>query len=272
MSSSSRSIAAARQKRAGEQAPMINNSRPVTSISSQSAFAQQQQYQQQYQQQQMNQNIPVSGKNVRAGISGRGSSQAQQLQQSQQDQSTKISVSNAIGLITLRLGRLENIVNDAIEDGGFDNNNDDDDDTNNGNTNDNHSIPSNMKLVSDEVFENIVNRLNLLESKVINFTNQNEVFVKELSNVQSSIVNLSSTLNFFINETNEKFIDYENALAEMEQNFEVDPNVNYEENGEENENKNENEIGEAAEISETNGNGGNGGNVGTSETNENSEN
>jgi hypothetical protein len=59
MSSSSRSIAAARQKRAGEQSQPMNNSRPVTSISSQGAFAQQ------YQQQMMSQSIPVGSKNVR---------------------------------------------------------------------------------------------------------------------------------------------------------------------------------------------------------------
>ena len=38
MSRSSRSIAAARQKRAGEQSQPMNTSRPVTSISSQGAL------------------------------------------------------------------------------------------------------------------------------------------------------------------------------------------------------------------------------------------
>ena len=77
-----------------------------------------------------------------------------------------------------------------------------------------------MKLVSDEVFENIVNRLNLLESKVINFNNQNEIFVKNFSTIQSSVDNLNTKLSSFINETNERFTDYENALAEIEQNLE----------------------------------------------------
>ena len=220
MSSSSRSIAAARQKRAGEQAPPMNNSRPVTSISSQGAFAQQQQYQQQ---QMMNQNIPVSSKNVRIaqnksqtiGSGGR----MNQTNQSQQDQSTKISVSNAIGLITLRLGRLENIVNDVIEDGAVNN-------ANGVDANDNSVIHSNMKLVSDEVFENIVNRINLLESKVINFTNQNENFVKEMSDVHTSINNFNSILSSFINQTNEKFIDYENALGEIEKNIDINDHTN----------------------------------------------
>jgi hypothetical protein len=210
MSSSSRSIAAARQKRAGEQSQPMNNSRPVTSISSQSVFAQQQ-----YQQQMMSQSIPVGSKNVRIAQNrsqaqgGRGSNQNIQQQQ-QQDQSTKISVSNAIGLITLRLGKLEKMITEGIEDGGFNNN-----------ENNDHrmsSIPPNMKLVTDEVFENIVNRLNLLESKVIN--NQTEI-----SDIKTTLDNFSSLLSSFINDTNDKFIDYENALTEIENNFAGENNV-----------------------------------------------
>lgn len=210
MSSSSRSIAAARQKRAGEQAQPMNNNRPVTSISSQGAFAQQ------YQQQMMSQSIPIGSKNVRVaqnrgqGAGARGNPNVPD----QQDQSTKISVSNAIGLITLRLGKLEKFIHEVNEDGGFSNNG--------GNDMSESSMPPNMKLVSDEVFDNIVNRLNLLESKIINFTNQNENFAKDISNIQTSIVNLNANLSFFMTETNEKFVDYENALEEIEKNFEVD--------------------------------------------------
>jgi hypothetical protein len=209
MSSSSRSIAAARQKRAGEQSQPMNNSRPVTSISSQGAFAQQ------YQQQMMSQSIPVGSKNVRIAQNrsqvqgGRGSNQNIQ-QQEQQDQSTKISISNAIGLITLRLGKLEKMITEVSEEGGFNNN-----------ENNDHrmsSIPPNMKLVTDEVFENIVNRLNLLESKVIN--NQTE-----MSDIKTTLDNFSSLLTSFINDTNDKFIDYENALTEIENNFAGENNV-----------------------------------------------
>ena len=223
MSSSSRSIAAARQKRAGEQSQPMNTSRPVTSISSQGAFAQQ------YQQQMMSQNIPVGSKNVRVA-QNKGQFQGtrtnlngnQKLQQQeQQEQSTKISVSNAIGLITLRLGRLENIVSDAIDEGGLNNGN------GNGNNAESTQNSSNMKLVSDEVFENIVNRLNLLESKIIQITTQTEKIdnlENEMKNMQGSIINLNALLSSFINDTNEKFVDYENALAEMEQNFEINTN------------------------------------------------
>ena len=209
MSSSSRSIAAARQKRAGEQSQPMNTSRPVTSISSQGAFAQQQ-----YQQQMMSQSIPVGSKNVRlAQNKGQGQRVSSNVQQ---EQSTKISVSNAIGLITLRLGRLENYVSEAIEDGKFNDNND----NNDNNVINNNSIHSNMKIVSDEVFENIVNRLSLLESKMINHNNQTENFVSEMSDIKNSINNLNSALTLFINETTNKFIDYEYALSEIEKNIE----------------------------------------------------
>ena len=217
MSSSSRSIAAARQKRAGEQSQQMNTSRPVTSISSQGAFAHQ------YQQQMMSKSIPISSKNVRSAQNiNQGSGVRNNnniVQNSQTDQSTKISISNAVGLITLRLGRLESIINDSIENGGLFNNND----NNDNNDNNTNATPHNMKLVSDEVFENIVNRINLLESKVIQFTNQNEKLEKlenEMTSMQSSIVALNTTLSLFINDTNEKFVDYENALTEIEKNIE----------------------------------------------------
>jgi hypothetical protein len=208
MSSSSRSIAAARQKRAGEQSQPMNTSRPVTSISSQTAFAQQ------YQQQMMSQSIPINSKNVRVAQNrsqsqgGRGNNQNMQ---SQQEQSIKISVSNAIGLITLRLGKLEKMINEVSEEGGFNN-------SENSNIDMSSSIPPNMKLVTDEVFENIVNRLNLLESKVIN--NQTE-----MSDIKTTLDNFSSLLSSFINDTNNKFVDYENALTEIENNFVAENNV-----------------------------------------------
>jgi hypothetical protein len=79
-----------------------------------------------------------------------------------------------------------------------------------------------MKIVSDEVFENIVNRLNLLESKMINHNNQTDNFVNEMSDIKNSINNLNSALTLFINETTNKFIDYEYALSEIESNLELD--------------------------------------------------
>ena len=107
--SSSRSVAAARQRRASDNAqqPQQMLNRPRTSINSQGAFTpqQQQQQQQQYQQQQRMMQQQQTQKQ-----------QQQQQQQQQPDNSFdggmrgKISISDAIGLITLRLGRLETFI------------------------------------------------------------------------------------------------------------------------------------------------------------------
>lgn len=255
MSSSSRSIAAARQRRAGEQTQQ-NNSRPVTSISSQGAFAQQ--YQQQ-QQQRMGQNIPIGSKNGRAAQAQSQSANYQTSQQSQQN--TKISVSNAVGLITLRLGKLEQIINDMnFEEGGMNLNN------NNG-----EGIPSNMKLVSDEVFENIVNRINLLESKILNSKNIEshiEKLEREMREMKGVVTNSHNALSNFIIETNEKFIDVESALALIEENAQINIEGHNEivetlENIEVNENNVDNVTLEYAETNETSEN------RETNETNEN---
>ena len=42
--------------------------------------------------------------------------------------------------------------------------------------------------------------------------------------MQSSTIALNALLTSFINDTNEKFVDYENALAEIEQNFVINAN------------------------------------------------
>ena len=223
MSSSSRSIAAARQKRAGEQSQPMNNSRPITSISSSSSFAQQ------YQQPRGGQNIPIGSKNPRIA-------QAQNRVPEtsyQQQQPTKISVSNAVGLITLRLGKLEQLINDMHFEGG------------NVNLNNNSEIPSNMKLVTDEVFENIVNRINLLESKLLNLKNMEshlEKVDKEMFDMKRVVENIHNSLSTFINETNEKFIDVEAAIALIEENSQINVEIPNELISEEVDNDEENEI------------------------------
>lgn len=226
MSSSSRSIAAARQKRAGEQVQKVNTSRPVTSISSQSAFAQQfQQQQQQQQQQMMNPNSLIGNRNVRQNQSNQSMPPQippQYSQQIPQEQITKISVSDAVGLITLRLGRLENIINESLEEGVFKQSSDNND------NNDKNVIPSNMKLVSDEVFENIANRINLLESKLIAFNNQLGNITKEMADMKNTVVDGNLSIHNFMNETNEKFVVYENALAELESSLEIQLHENLE--------------------------------------------
>jgi hypothetical protein len=210
--SSSRSIAAARQKRAGEQSSNTNNNsgRPVTSISSSSVFSQQPQ-----QSRQPPGNIKYNQNNTNAGRQQRsGNSQTQQSisTAAQQKQLTKISLPDAIGLITLRLGKLEKFIQESMEDGSLSfmsSNSNNDFETNN------------MKLVSDEVFENITNRLENLEKKNSN-NNTNEQITKinkDIKDIKDSINNFIMKVSSFINETQEKFVDYESALVEIEKNI-----------------------------------------------------
>ena len=83
--SSSRSIAAARQRRAGEPAPISQQRPPVTSINSQKAFAPQQQ-----------QEGPGQIPQVPVG---------------------KLSIGDAFALVTIRLGRVESIIQKLESDG-----------------------------------------------------------------------------------------------------------------------------------------------------------
>ena len=97
---SSRSLAAARARRAGENAPPVSGNRPGTSIGGQAAFA--------------NQNYQQPN-NIRTSRPGSGQQQQYQQQEPQQQPQnklpfTKLSISDAIGLITLRLGRVEQYI------------------------------------------------------------------------------------------------------------------------------------------------------------------
>jgi hypothetical protein len=253
MSSSSRSIAAARARRAGEQAPPMSGTRPGTSIGSHAAFAPQMQ-QQQYQQQ------PPPNVRVSRGQPPMPPQMQQQMQQqmsSQMQQPTanglpfsKLSISDAIGLITLRLGRVEQFIID-VENG-------------ESNLNVSHhelsssSIPENSKVIDTSVLTNIVTRLDSLEkrestpinSELVTKINEeiasislqvkklNEDIVKsntlasqnnekifkfdrDLIETKDLLRSLVMKMDLHIQETNEKFGDYEYAIAEIEKNFQI---------------------------------------------------
>jgi len=191
--SSSRSIAAARNRRSGDPTPKILSQqpmRPVTSISSQSAFS----------------NQPYAGNNIRVS----GKQQMQQTNFTQQKNSnglpfSKLTVSDAIGLVTLRLGRVEQFMIDFQEQEGE------------------HgqkmgTLPENTKLVDNSVLNNIINRLDSLEKKESSQL-KNDVIVKlekELDHIKLVLETLSNSLQLYEKNTNEKFIDYENAIVEIE--------------------------------------------------------
>jgi len=233
---SSRSLAAARAKRAGENAPPVSGNRPVTSIGSHAAFAPQQQTPPAY-------NHNMQPNNVRTQKQQSASYQQSQNSHPQEKQSlsfTKLSISDAIGLITLRLGRVEQWVINTEENG-----------ENPGSLN----LSDNSKIIDSSILNNIISRLDSLEKRefginkpeeitklsesVAKFTEQITKIVEEgnkhslaiskhteqLFKFDRDLVETKDLLktfmikyDMFTSDTNNKFADYENALSELEKN------------------------------------------------------
>ena len=179
--SSSRSIAAARNRRAGEQAP---TSRPGTSISAQPAFSQQQQNKRSTTAQNSTPNVPVTANNA------------------------KLTISDAIGLITLRLGRVEQIIMEAEHNGGFSSGS---------------SIPDNAHLVDKSVINSIVNRLDSLEKKEKESSNNQQTtkLENELRDIKDLLMSQMVKYEKFTLETNKRFEEVDEAFVELEKEQEA---------------------------------------------------
>jgi hypothetical protein len=184
--SSSRSIAAARNRRAGDPTP---TSRPGTSISGQPAFSQQQQQQQQQSKrsvtaQNSTPNVPVNATNA------------------------KLTISDAIGLITLRLGRIEQIIIEAEHNGGFSSSS---------------SIPDNAHLVDKSVINSIVNRLDSLEKKEKESSSnqQTSKLETELRDIKDLLMSQMVKYEKFTLETDKRFLDIDEAFIELEKEQDV---------------------------------------------------
>jgi len=173
--SSSRSIAAARNKRASEQ----QISRPNTSIASASVFSQQQ----------------------------RGPIQQQQQQPQLQQQSfakPKISVSDAIGLTTIRLCKVENFIKELSENG---------------------FATSNTQVIDTTVLTTLINRLDALEKKEI-ITNEQLKQIQNENNVLTDKLSvLTDKLSSFTKETNDRFDDFDLAFVEIEKQLPVEEEI-----------------------------------------------
>jgi len=207
--SSSRSIAAARNRRSGDAPPNgQSQQRPGTSISSQAAFNQPQQY---ARAQNQNQKQPQNQK-----------SQNQNQNQNQKSQDagkppnglpfSKLSVSDAIGLVTLRLGRVEQFMIDIHEQGV-------------------PSVPDNKLVIDNSVLTTIVSRLDSLEKKELSSTNNEKLVYleNEVVALKNIIMNLTNDINLFMQNTSEKFIDCEEAFIELEKTIlTTDPALNVE--------------------------------------------
>ena len=175
--SSSRSIAAARQKRSGEtvQKPQQFQSPP-----------------QQMQKQVYN--------------------QKPQMKQPQQQAAAaaprpKLSIGDAFGLVTLRLGRVEQFMFEIQHQGGIKSN----------------DIPENSQVIDKSVFTNMISRLDGLEKKETN--------IKQLTNLESELrstkdllISMMAKFDKFSRETDEKFLDYDSAIAEIEEKMDSNEN------------------------------------------------
>ncbi len=176
MSSSSRSIAAARQRRSGEivqkpQAPPQN----------------------------FKQNIGQKPQQQQQGVN----KMQGQVQAPAQMQRPKLSIGDAIGLVTLRLGRVEEFMIRAQNPQGGLN-------LGGGGP----TIPENSQLIDKSVFTNMISRLDSLEKKDSN--KQMAALESELRSTKDLLITLMGKFEKFSKETDEKFSDFDCAISEIE--------------------------------------------------------
>ena len=182
--SSSKSIAAARARRSGEQ--QQQQQRPNTSIASAKAFNPAQQPQQQQQPMQQQQQRPTASYGQPGG---------------------KISISDAIGLTTIRLGKVEKFIQQLQEEGGL---------------NSNFEIPDNAQLIDKSVIANIISRIDSLEKR--DGTNMNEKFGRletEIRSIRDLLNNTKSSFDTYVQSNEKRFEDIETAFVDLEQNLVV---------------------------------------------------
>jgi hypothetical protein len=199
--SSSRSIAAARSRRAGESQPPVSGGRPVTSIASHSAFVPQQQ---------MPHQVPNNVRVAKAPIQ----QMPQQMPQKGDSPFTKLSISDAIGLVTLRLGRVEQFIID-FENGEIEGHH-----SNSGGSN----IPENSRVVDNSVLTTIINRLDAIEKREggnSNVTSSVTTLEKDLKDTKDLLSQLLFKFELFTKETGDKFADFDGAISEIEKGMEA---------------------------------------------------
>ena len=248
---SSRSLAAARAKRAGETAPHVSGNRPVTSIGSHAAFAP----------------MPPHPNNVRTAKAMQPPQQKQPPQQYQQfyEQSTqqqqpsnglpfqKLSISDAIGLITLRLGRVEQWIIET----------DHEEEVKQSGSGNMSGIPENHRVIDNSVLTSIINRIDSLEKnglsgsstgsseeikklsedlkalteqfkrmgddvskhtiELAKNTEQVFRFNRELTETKDILKSFMVKYDMFAQETTQNFSDYENALSDLEKRLPTIP-------------------------------------------------
>lgn len=234
---SSRSLQAARSRRAGENVPPVSGNRPVTSIGSQAAFAQQMP-------RGMGYNMPPPPNNVRTARAVQPQPPSyQQPQYHEEPQPSnnlpfnKLSISDAIGLITLRLGRVEQWVMDTEHEN----------ETSSKHGSESSAIPDGHKIIDNATLTTIINRLDSLEKNgqssgnsleevkslaeqfkrmseevsrhnidLAKNTEQVFRFNRELTETKDMLKSFMIKYDMFTQETTQNFVDYEVALGDLE--------------------------------------------------------
>ena len=252
---SSRSLATARSRRSGDLAPPVSGNRPITSIGSQAAFAQQMPPN-------VNYNMPPPPNNVRTQQMQNQSNNSRMMQQKNEKQMpppqngmpfTKLSISDAIGLITIRLGRVEQWMIDTDHENTMN-----EQDHNNSSQN---GVPQNHTVIDTSVLTSIINRLDSLEKNNGNSSSDKSStliedvatstkqisrigedvtkhtlelskntesvfrFNRELTETKDILKSFMVKYDLFSSEITLNFTDYENALADLEKRLIVEPIV-----------------------------------------------
>jgi hypothetical protein len=134
------------------------------------------------------------------------SSQVQEPYGAKEDK-FKISIGDAIGLITLRLGKMEQFIQERQSVFSTDN------------------VKTNDTSISSETIQSIMNRIVLLENKVMDFLKeksdqpQNAKIAKENKELKKNFETMAKQFNSFFNETNTKWKNYEEMKIEHETNI-----------------------------------------------------
>ena len=141
-------------------------------------------------------NLPASNSNSTPNVPVTGTTNA------------KLSISDAIGLITLRLGRVEQIIMDAEHNGGF---------------NSGSNIPDNTHLVDKSVINSIVNRLDSLEKKEkeSSGSQQTSKLENEIRDIKDLLMSQMVKYEKFTLETNKRFEEIDEAFVELEKEHEI---------------------------------------------------
>lgn len=179
--SSSRSIAAARNRRAPESSLQARapTKQPITSIQSQRAFVQPQSQHFSTPNNVASNKLPFS----------------------------KLTVSDAVGLITLRLGKVEQYLI------GLQNND----------TNDTNGDNNNSGGIDNSIITTIINRLDALEKKEMNSQETIKHISNEIDAIKQTMRLVDNTVKNMAKNFNNKFSDIDNAFTELEKC--IDTNV-----------------------------------------------